>query len=90
MNDPFVTKEWEKTYTNNKHLRFLCDGSAKYTKSMGLELDLVDRGMGVRSRRYCLYIDDLWVKIANIEEGGALELSTAARIISDLESGKGK
>ncbi|CAK9879149.1 unnamed protein product [Sphagnum jensenii] len=98
VNDPWVVKEWEKTYypttmtttkNEDEHLKFLCDGSAKYTKALGLELDLVERGMGVRSRRYCLLIDDLFVKIANIEEGGALQMSTAKQIMEDLDSGKG-
>lgn len=88
VNDPFVVKEWEKTYCDNKHIKFLCDGSAIWTKKIGLELDLYDRGMGVRSRRYCLLVDDTIVKIANIE-GGGLETSTADRIMSDLDSGKG-
>lgn len=89
VNDPFVVKEWEKTYCDNKHIKFLCDGSAIWTKKIGLELDLYDRGMGVRSRRYCLLVDDTIVKIANIEEGGGLETSTADRIMSDMEAGKG-
>ena len=89
VNDPFVVKEWEKTYPDNKHIKFLCDGSAIWTKKIGLELDLVDRGMGVRSRRYCLLVDDTIVKIANIEAGGALEISTADNMIEDLQAGKG-
>ncbi|KAG0616406.1 hypothetical protein M758_5G112700 [Ceratodon purpureus] len=89
VNDPFVVKEWEKTFPNNKHIKFLCDGSATWTKKIGLELDLIDRGMGIRSRRYCLLVDDTVVKIANIEEAGGLEVSTADRIMQDLETSKG-
>lgn len=88
VNDPFVVKEWEKTYPENKHVRFLCDGSAIWTKKIGLELDLYDRGMGVRSRRYSLMICDTVVRIANIEEGGGLETSTASRMLKDLNTGK--
>lgn len=89
VNDPWVVKEWEKTYPENKHIKFLCDGSATWTKSVGLELDLIDRGMGVRSRRYCLLIDDTIVKIANIEADGGLEASTADRLVADLKTIKG-
>lgn len=89
VNDPWVVKQWETTYPDNKHIKFLCDGSATWTKNIGLELDLVDRGMGVRSRRYCLLIDDTIVKIANIEAAGGLETSTADRMMADLEAIKG-
>eukprot|EP01018_Ginkgo_biloba_P014989 Gb_01769 [translate_table: standard] len=86
VNDPFVMKEWAKTYPNNKHVKFLADGSAKYTYALGLELDLSEKGLGIRSRRFALVCDDLVVKVANIEEGGSFTNSSADEILKALES----
>lgn len=71
VNDPYVMKEWANSYPSNKHIKFLSDGSANYTNSLGLELDLTETGLGVRSQRYALICDDLEVKIANLEEGAS-------------------
>ncbi|GJN40601.1 hypothetical protein PR202_gb29845 [Eleusine coracana subsp. coracana] len=54
VNDPFVMKAWAKTYPENKHVKFLADGVGAYTKALGLELDLTEKGLGVRSRRFAL------------------------------------
>lgn len=86
VNDPFVMKEWAKTYTNNKHVKFLADGSAKYIHALGLELDLSDKGLGIRSRRFALVCDNLEVKVANIEEGGNFEVSSAEEILKAVAS----
>ncbi|KAI3934687.1 hypothetical protein MKW98_013570 [Papaver atlanticum] len=84
VNDPFVMKAWAKTYTENKHVKFLADGSAAYTHALGLELDLGEKGLGIRSRRFALLVDDLKVKAANIEEGGAFTVSGADEILKAL------
>ncbi|KAH9650034.1 peroxiredoxin-2B [Citrus sinensis] len=51
---------------SNKSVKFLADGSAKYTHALGLELDLSEKGLGTRSRRFALLVDDLKVKAANV------------------------
>ncbi|XP_051132122.1 peroxiredoxin-2B [Andrographis paniculata] len=84
VNDPFVMKAWAKTYPDNKHVKFVADGSANYTKALGLELDLTDKGLGVRSKRYALLVEDLKVKVANIEAGGEFTVSGAEEIIKAL------
>lgn len=84
MNDPFVMKAWAKTYPENGHVKFLADGSAKYTYALGLELDLGEKGLGIRSRRFALLIDDLKVKAANIESGGEFTVSSADDIVKAL------
>ncbi|KAJ7201981.1 hypothetical protein O6H91_Y491600 [Diphasiastrum complanatum] len=84
VNDPFVVKEWEKTYAGNEHVRFLSDGSAKYTYALGLELDLTEQGLGVRSRRYSLLVDDLVVKTANLEEGGEFNVSSVDDLLKNI------
>nr|ULF48236.1 putative PRX [Gastrodia elata] len=84
VNDPFVMKAWAKTYAENKHVKFLADGSAKYTKALGLELDLSEKGLGLRSRRYAVLVDNLKVRVANVEEGGAFTVSGADEILKSL------
>ena len=84
MNDSFVMKAWAKTYPENKHVKFLADGAAKYTHALGLELDLGEKGLGTRSRRFALLVDDLKVKVANVESGGEFTVSSAEDIIKAL------
>lgn len=84
MNDPYVMKEWEKSYEGNKHIKFMADGSKNYTKALGLELDLSEKGLGVRSKRYALLVDDLIVKVANIETDGGFDVSSGENILKAL------
>ncbi|XP_020273458.1 peroxiredoxin-2C-like [Asparagus officinalis] len=84
VNDPFVMKAWAKTYPDNKHVKFLADGSGTYTHALGLELDLSGEGLGIRSQRFALLADDLKVKVANIEEDGAFTISGADEILKAL------
>ncbi|KAG9456123.1 hypothetical protein H6P81_000631 [Aristolochia fimbriata] len=84
VNDPFVMKEWAKTFPENKHVKFLADGSATYTHALGLELDLSEKGLGTRSRRFALLVDDLKVKVANVEQGGEFTVSSAEEILKAL------
>lgn len=84
VNDPFVMSSWAKTFPENKHVKFLADGSAKYTHDLGLELDLNDKGLGTRSRRFALLVEDLKVKVANVEDGGEFTVSSAEEIIKAL------
>ncbi|MBA0764400.1 hypothetical protein Gotri_013756 [Gossypium trilobum] len=84
VNDPFVMKAWAKTYPENKDVKFLADGSATYTHALGLELNLGDKGLGTRSRRFALLVDDLKVKAANVESGGEFTLSSADDILKAL------
>nr|ACJ84051.1 unknown [Medicago truncatula] len=84
VNDPFVLNSWAKTFPENKHVKFLADGSAKYTHAPGLELDLSDKGLGIRSKRFALLVEDLKVKVANVEEGGEYTISGAEEIIKAL------
>ncbi|CAM6089705.1 unnamed protein product [Calypogeia fissa] len=95
VNDPFVMREWAKTYsssnrdmtTNKSIVRFLADGSGFYTKALGMEHDLNRQQMGIRSRRYSLLVDDLVVKVANVEQvEGVFEVSTAEQMLNALKS----
>jgi len=84
VNDPFVMKAWAKSFPDNKYVKFLADGSGTYTKALGLELDLSEKGLGLRSRRFALLADDLKVTVANIEEGGQFTISGAEEILKAL------
>ncbi|TXG61410.1 hypothetical protein EZV62_012773 [Acer yangbiense] len=84
VNDPFVMKAWAKTYPENKHVKFLADGSGTYTHALGLELDLSEKGLGTRSRRFSLLVEDLKVKAANLESGGDFTVSSADDILKAL------
>lgn len=76
---------WSKTYPDNKHVKFLADGSAKYTRALGLELDLSEGGLGARAKRFAILVEDLKVKVANIEESGiGLTISSAEEILKAL------
>ncbi|KAL9459435.1 hypothetical protein AB3S75_002770 [Citrus x aurantiifolia] len=84
VNDPFVMKPWAKTFPKNKSMKFLADGSSKYTHALRLELDLSEKGLGTRSRRFAVLVDDLKVKAANVESGGDFTVSNADDILKSL------
>ena len=60
----------------------MADGSALFTKAMGLEMDLTSRGMGVRSQRYSMLVDDGVVKSLNVEGPGKFEVSDADTLLA--------
>jgi peroxiredoxin len=83
-NDGFVMAAWGKDQKAIGKIRFLGDGSAHWTKALGLELDLTARNMGVRSQRYSMFIDHGVVKSLNVEGPGKFEVSDAASMLKQL------
>ncbi len=83
-NDAFVMGAWAKEQGSQGKIRMLADGSAKWTKALGLELDLTERGMGVRSQRYSLLLEDGVIKQLNIEGPGKYEVSDGATMLKQL------
>ena len=77
VNDAFVMGAWGKEQGAKNKVRMMADGSAAYTKALGLEFDLTARGMGVRSQRYSMLVDDGVVKAFNLEAPGKFEVSGA-------------
>ena len=75
VNDAFVMGAWGRDQATEGKVMMLADGSADFTRAMGLELDLTARGMGVRSQRYALVADNGVVTFLGVEEGGAFEAS---------------
>lgn len=83
-NDGFVMAAWGKELGANGKIRFLGDGSAKWAKALGLELDLVDRGMGVRLQRFSMLLEDGIIKQLNVEAPGKFEVSDAETLLGQL------
>ena len=84
VNDAFVMAAWGRDQKAGGKIRMLGDGSADWTKKLGLELDLTARGMGMRSQRYSMLIDNGVVKKLNVEAPGKFEVSGAETILSQL------
>jgi hypothetical protein len=59
VNDAFVMDAWGKSVAAGDKVLMLADGNGQFAKALGVELDLTDKGLGVRSRRYALLADDL-------------------------------
>jgi peroxiredoxin len=68
VNDIFVLTAWSKDTGAAGKILMLADGSADFARKVGLENDMTARGMGVRSRRYSMIVEDGVVKSLNVEE----------------------
>ncbi len=84
VNDAFVMGAWAKDQHAARKVRMMGDGSAAYTKALGLELDLTARGMGVRCQRFSALVEDGVVKALNIEAPGKFEVSGAETMLKQL------
>ena len=84
VNDAFVMGAWAKDQAVGDKVLILADGGAALTKSLGTVLDLTERGLGIRSRRYSMVVDDGVVSHFNLEEGGGFEVSDAETILGQL------
>ncbi|ARZ75551.1 peroxiredoxin [Stenotrophomonas sp. WZN-1] len=84
VNDPFVMKAWAADQSVPEGLLMLSDGNAELTRALGLELDASASGMGIRSRRFALYVVDGVVRAAWIEQPGQFEVSSAEYVLEHL------
>lgn len=84
VNDPFVMEAWGKQQNAEDRIQMIGDPEGEFTKAVGLEMDLSKRGLGRRSRRYAMVIDDGVVQQLNVEEGGKLEVSDADSMLQAL------
>ena len=86
VNDVFVLSQWAKDTGAAGKIQMLADGSADFAKKLGLEMDLGARGLGMRSKRYAMAVDNGVVKILNVEEApGSVEKSSAATMCSMID-----
>jgi peroxiredoxin len=84
VNDGFVMAAWGKDQGAIGKIRFLGDGSAIWTRALGLELDLGQRGMGMRMQRFSMLLDDGVVKQVNVEAPGKFEVSGGDAMLKQL------
>jgi len=84
VNDAFVMGAWGKDQKADGKVLMLADGNGDFTRAVGLELDATANGLGKRSKRYAMVVDDGVVKTLNVENPGAFEVSSAEAVLKSL------
>jgi peroxiredoxin len=85
VNDPHVMGAWGRDQHATGAVRMMADGNCTLTKALGLDADFSKSGMGTRSRRYSMLVDDGVVKQLNVEAPGKFEVSNAEVLLKQLE-----
>jgi len=84
VNDVFVMDAWKKA-SSADGIEFLADGSGNFAKAIGLTVDLTERGLGVRSQRYAMVVENGIVKTLNVEDApGKADISGADNLLKSL------
>jgi peroxiredoxin len=84
VNDVFVMGAWGKSQEVGDAVMMLADGNGAFTTALGLELDGSKFGMGKRSQRYSMIVNDGVVETLNLEEGGEFKVSSADYMLAQL------
>ena len=84
VNDAFVMGAWARDQKTAGKIRMMGDGSANYTKALGLEFDLSARGLGLRCQRFSMLVDNGVVKTLNVEAPGKYEVSDAETMLKQM------
>jgi len=85
VNDPFVMKAWAVQSGGDGKIEFLADGSAEFTKAVGLEFDGAMPVLGLRSKRYSMLVEDGVVKALNVEDApGKCELTSGDALLQQM------
>ena len=84
VNDAFVMDAWGKEHGAGGKVVMLGDGSCEFTEAMGLTVDRREAGMGIRSQRYSMIVDNGVVKKINVEAPGKYEVSSAEAMLAQL------
>ena len=84
VNDPFVMQAWGKTQHVPDGLQMLADGNADLAKALGLEMDASAYGMGIRAKRFALYVEDGVVKNVFVEAPGEYKVSGAEHVLEQI------
>jgi len=84
VNDAFVMGAWGKDRSTGDAVMMVADGSAKFAKAAGLDIDMSEKGYGVRCRRFSMLIEDGVVKVLNIDAPGTYELTSAEAMLVGL------
>ncbi|MBI5269742.1 MAG: peroxiredoxin [Burkholderiales bacterium] len=89
VNDAFVMGAWGREQQTAGKVRMMADGSADFTRAVGLTLDLTANGMGLRSQRYSMLVVDGVVRALNVEAPGKFEVSDATTLLAQARQWKG-
>jgi peroxiredoxin len=84
VNDAFVMGAWGRDQKTGGKIRMMADGSGEFTKALGLEMDLGARGLGMRSQRYSMLVEDGVVRQIDVEAPGKFEVSSAKAMLERL------
>jgi len=84
VNDAFVMGAWGQQQGAGDKVTMLADGNGEFTKALGLEMDGSKFGMGKRSQRYSMLVENGVVKTLNVEEPGAFSVSSAEHMLEQL------
>ncbi len=84
VNDGFVMGAWARDQGVDGRILMVADGSGAFTKALGLELDLTARGLGVRSQRFAMVVQDRTVVSLAVEPPGGFEVSKAESVLAGL------
>ena len=84
VNDAFVMDSWGKEQNTDDEILMLADGNADFAKAAGFEWDVSKFGMGLRSRRFAMLVEDGVVKNLLLEEGTGLDISAAENLLDKL------
>jgi peroxiredoxin len=81
VNDAFVMGAWGRDQKATGIVRMMADGNAAFSKALGLDADFSKYGMGTRSQRYSMLVEDGVVRQLNVEQGGGFEVSNAETLL---------
>lgn len=81
VNDAFVMGAWGKERGVGDKVLMLADGNGEYTRKLGLEMDASGFGMGLRSQRFAILVDDGVAKVVNVEAPGQFKVSAAEAML---------
>jgi peroxiredoxin len=84
VNDGFVMAAWARDQGVDGRIEMLADGSGMFTKALGLELDLSARGLGIRSQRFAMVVEDKKVIALSVEPPGGFDASKAENVLASL------
>ena len=84
VNDPFVMQAWGESQHVPDGLLMLSDGNGDFARAIGLEMDSSAYGMGVRSKRFALYVDDGVVRKLFVESPGEFKVSGAEHVLASI------
>jgi peroxiredoxin len=85
VNDVFVMEAWKKANNAGDKIEFLADGNGEFAKAIGMDFDGSGNGLGIRSKRYSMLVDDGTVKKLNIEDApGKCDISGGQALLAQI------